>query len=80
MTDRSRRRPTRPDAPNIHTEHQKEGDATRPRDVLDRTPRRDPQSGATIPDDYEPENFDPENMPGQKEGPGSSHFRRSRRM
>lgn len=43
-------------SPNISTEHQNEGDARRPRDVLDRDDaKRDPVSGATIPDDYDPE-------------------------
>ena len=42
--------------PNISTEHQKDGDARRPRDVLDRTNvKRDPESGNPIPDDYDPE-------------------------
>lgn len=41
--------------PNISTEHQDEGDARRPRDVLDRDDaKRDPESGLTIPDDYDP--------------------------
>jgi hypothetical protein len=41
--------------PNISTEHQKDGDARRPRDVLDRDDaKRDPQSGAPIPTDYDP--------------------------
>jgi hypothetical protein len=42
--------------PNISTEHQNEGDARRPRDVLDRDDaKRDPESGSTIPDDYDPQ-------------------------
>ena len=61
MADRTRK-PVRPDAPNIHTEHQEEGDAAAPRDVLDRDPKRDPQSGGTIPDDYDPERFRPERV------------------
>ena len=41
--------------PNVSTEHQNEGDARRPRDILDRDEaKRDPQSGGTIPDDYDP--------------------------
>ena len=46
--------------PNVSTEHQKEGDARRPRDVLDRDDvKRDPDSGNTIPDDYDPASGDP---------------------
>lgn len=54
------RRQSRPDIggtstqpnPNLSTEHQKEGDARHPRDILDRDDvRRDPESGAPIPDD-----------------------------
>ncbi len=41
--------------PNISTEHQKEGDARRPSDTLDREPKRDPVSGAAIPSNYNPE-------------------------
>lgn len=49
-------RPTRAqDRPNVSTEHQDEGDARRPSDTLDREPNRDPQSGGTIPSDYNPE-------------------------
>ncbi len=55
-----RERATRPDAPNISTEHQEEGDAARPSDTLDRTPKRDPLSGQTIPDDYDPARGRPE--------------------
>ena len=48
-------RPTRTQPrPNLSTEHQDEGDARRPRDTLDREPKRDPASGATIPSDYNP--------------------------
>lgn len=39
--------------PNLSTEHQAEGDARRPRDVLDRDANRASESGATIPDDYD---------------------------
>jgi len=41
--------------PNISTEHQSEGDARRPSDVLDRkNVKRDPDSGAPIPSNYDP--------------------------
>jgi len=41
--------------PNISTEHQNTGDARRPSDVLDRkNVKRDPDSGAPIPADYDP--------------------------
>jgi len=41
--------------PNISTEHQAEGDARRPRDVLDKDDvKRDPESGVTIPRDVDP--------------------------
>ena len=43
------------DRPNISTEHQDEGDARRPRDTLDREPKRDPVSGGTIPGNYNAE-------------------------
>lgn len=39
---------------NISTENQPEGAARRPSDTLDREPRRDPESGASIPDDDGP--------------------------
>jgi hypothetical protein len=42
--------------PNISTEHQNEGDARRPSDVLDRkNVKRDPDSGAPIPSDFDPD-------------------------
>lgn len=41
--------------PNISTENQPEGAARRPSDTLDREPKRDPLSGGSIPDDYNPE-------------------------
>ena len=41
--------------PNISTEHQNEGDARRPSDMLDRkNVKRDPDSGAPIPSNYDP--------------------------
>jgi hypothetical protein len=43
------------DNPNISTENQPEGAARRPSDTLDREPKRDPESGQTIPDDYDPQ-------------------------
>lgn len=41
--------------PNISTENQPEGAARRPSDTLDREPKRDPLSGGSIPDDYDPQ-------------------------
>ncbi len=41
--------------PNISTENQPEGAARRPSDTLDREPKRDPLSGASIPSNYDPE-------------------------
>jgi hypothetical protein len=41
--------------PNISTEKQPEGAARRPSDTLDREPKRDPLSGGSIPDDYDPQ-------------------------
>ncbi|WP_286749237.1 hypothetical protein [Sphingopyxis sp. SCN 67-31] len=41
--------------PNISTENQPEGAARRPSDTLDREPKRDPESGGSIPEDYNPE-------------------------
>lgn len=41
--------------PNLSTENQPEGAARRPSDTLDREPRRDPESGASILEDYNPE-------------------------
>lgn len=41
--------------PNISTENQPEGAARRPSDTLDREPARDPESGGSIPADYNPE-------------------------
>ena len=57
MAERSERQvPTENAAdPNISTENQPEGAARRPSDTLDREPKRDPYSGASIPDDYNPE-------------------------
>lgn len=58
MTDNRRTRnvPTeKTRAPNISTENQPEGSARRPSDTLDREPKRDPESGASIPDDYNPQ-------------------------
>jgi len=53
--DRERRVPTRADAPtNLSVENQPGGSARRPRDTLDRDPKRDPLSGGTIPTDYDP--------------------------
>lgn len=43
------------DSPNLSTENQPKGSARRPSDTLDREPKRDPESGAPIPDDYDPE-------------------------
>lgn len=40
---------------NISTENQPKGSARRPSDTLDREPKRDPESGASIADDYNPE-------------------------
>lgn len=40
--------------PNISTENQPKGAARNPSDTLDREPRRDPLSGGSIPDDYDP--------------------------
>lgn len=42
-------------SPNISTENQPEGAARRPSDTLDREPKRDPLSGASIPSNYDPE-------------------------
>lgn len=39
---------------NISTENQPEGSARRPSDTLDREPKRDPESGGSIPADYNP--------------------------
>ncbi|MFC0104400.1 hypothetical protein [Sphingopyxis terrae] len=43
-----------PGRSNISTENQPEGAARRPSDTLDREPKRDPESGASLPDDYNP--------------------------
>lgn len=40
--------------PNISTENQPEGAARRPSDTLDREPSRDPESGGSIPENYNP--------------------------
>lgn len=42
------------DRPNLSTENQPEGAARRPSDTLDREPKRDPESGGSIPEDYDP--------------------------
>jgi len=42
-------------APNISTGNQPEGSARRPSDTLDREPKRDPESGGSIPENYNPE-------------------------
>lgn len=42
-------------APNISTENQPKGAARRPSDTLDREPKRDPESGGSIPADYNPQ-------------------------
>ena len=59
MTDHSRSErhvPTKNSrSPNISTENQPEGAARRPSDTLDREPKRDPQSGGAIPDNYNAE-------------------------
>ncbi|WP_326914902.1 hypothetical protein [Sphingopyxis chilensis] len=41
--------------PNLSTENQPEGAARRPSDTLDREPKRDPESGGSIPENYNPE-------------------------
>ncbi len=41
--------------PNISTENQPEGAARRPSDTLNREPKRDPESGGSIPADYDPQ-------------------------
>ena len=41
--------------PNLSTENQPKGSARRPSDTLDREPNRDPESGAPIPSNYNPE-------------------------
>ena len=41
--------------PNLSTENQPKGSGRRPSDTLDREPKRDPLSGGTIPDNYNPE-------------------------
>jgi hypothetical protein len=55
MQDDDVRRTETQERPNISTEHQASGDGGRPRDTLDREPKRDPVSGATIPGNYNPE-------------------------
>jgi len=55
MKERSQRNvPSKAPGANISTENQPEGAARRPSDTLDREPKRDPESGAPIPDDYDP--------------------------
>jgi hypothetical protein len=46
--------PSDMESPNLSTENQPEGAARRPSDTLDREPKRDPRSGGSIPDDYDP--------------------------
>ena len=41
--------------PNLSTENQPEGAARRPSDTLDREPKRDPEIGGSIPENYNPE-------------------------
>lgn len=41
--------------PNLSTENQPKGSGRRPSDTLDREPKRDQLSGASIPDNYNPE-------------------------
>lgn len=41
--------------PNISTENQPEGAARHPSDTLDREPKRDPESGGSIPENYNPQ-------------------------
>jgi hypothetical protein len=55
MPDPDIRPATTQERPNISTDHQASGDARRPQDTLDREPKRDPNTGATIPDNYNPE-------------------------
>jgi len=58
MTEGSRKArhvPSGTDRPNISTENQPEGAARRPSDTLDREPKRDPHSGGSIPEDYDPD-------------------------
>ena len=56
MTDRSERHVASDNAvrPNISTQNQPEGAGRRPSATLNREPKRDPLSGGTIPDDYNP--------------------------
>jgi hypothetical protein len=42
-------------APNRSTENQPSGSGRRPRDTLDREPKRDPHSGGSIPAGYDPD-------------------------
>jgi hypothetical protein len=61
--------------PNISTEHQAPGDGRRPLDTLDREPKRDPESGATIPSNYDPETMtrvgeEPDSPPVRRVHPG----------
>lgn len=41
--------------PNLSTGNQPEGAARRPSDTLDREPKRDPETGGSIPENYNPE-------------------------
>lgn len=53
MSDSKSERPTETqERPNVSTEHQEPGDARRPRDTLDREPKRGP-AGQPEPSDYE---------------------------
>jgi len=55
-TDRERDVPAHSVEPtNRSVENQPGGSGRRPRDTLDREPKRDPRSGGTIPDDYDPD-------------------------
>jgi hypothetical protein len=43
--------------PNVSTENQPAGSARRPSATLDREPARDPESGGSIPDNYDPQSM-----------------------
>jgi hypothetical protein len=56
QADRERHVPTKQtENANESVVNQPEGAARRPRDTLDRDPKRDPHSGGSIPADYNPE-------------------------
>lgn len=61
-------------SPNLSTENQPEGAGRRPSDTLDREPRRDPQSGGSIPSHYDPDTMtrvgEEEDSRAGKEGVG----------